>query len=91
MASRPRGDIRPGGSSRGSAAPGRRPRLQVDADLAEEPRREGIRLATTNRNVFEDSVRPVIDSGQADIWSDTHQIGRQHRLATRGAAKTDPS
>jgi metallo-beta-lactamase superfamily protein len=38
------------------------------------------RLAAANRNVFEDSVRPVIDSGQADIWSGTHQIGRRLTL-----------
>lgn len=38
------------------------------------------RLATANRNVFEDSERPVIDSGQADIWSGTHQIGRRLTL-----------
>ena len=35
------------------------------------------RLAAANRNVFEDSVRPIIDSEQADIWSGTHQIGRR--------------
>ena len=33
-----------------------------------------------NRNVFEDGVRPVIDSGQADIWSGTHQVGRRLTL-----------
>jgi glyoxylase-like metal-dependent hydrolase (beta-lactamase superfamily II) len=37
------------------------------------------RLAA-NRNVFEDSVRPVLDGGQADIWSGTHQIGRRLTL-----------
>ena len=37
-------------------------------------------LAAANRNVFEDSVRPVIDSGQADVWSGTHQIGRRLTL-----------
>jgi glyoxylase-like metal-dependent hydrolase (beta-lactamase superfamily II) len=39
------------------------------------------RLAAANRNVFEDSVRPVIDSRQADIWPDTHhRIGRRLTL-----------
>jgi glyoxylase-like metal-dependent hydrolase (beta-lactamase superfamily II) len=38
------------------------------------------RLAATNRNVFEDSVRPVIGSGQADLWTGTHRIGRRLTL-----------
>jgi glyoxylase-like metal-dependent hydrolase (beta-lactamase superfamily II) len=46
------------------------------------------RLAAANRNVFEDSVHPVIESGQADIWSGTHQIGR--RLALRPAPGHTP-
>ena len=33
-------------------------------------------------------MRPVIDSGQADIWSGTHQIGR--RLALRSAPGHTP-
>jgi len=38
------------------------------------------RPTAASSNVFEDSVHPVIDSGQADMWSGTHQIGRRLTL-----------
>lgn len=33
------------------------------------------RLHEANRNVFGDSVRPVLDSGQAVVWDGGHEIG----------------
>jgi glyoxylase-like metal-dependent hydrolase (beta-lactamase superfamily II) len=51
-----------------------------DVEYWDPARGHSPRLAAANRNVFEDSVRPVIDSGQADIWSGSYQIGRRLTL-----------
>lgn len=38
------------------------------------------RLAAANVNVFDDSVRPVLDAGQAVLWDETYTISRDLRL-----------
>jgi glyoxylase-like metal-dependent hydrolase (beta-lactamase superfamily II) len=59
-----------------------------DVEFWDPSRGHAARLGEANKNVFADSVRPVLDSGQAEIWSDTHRIGR--RMTLRAAPGHTP-
>ena len=59
-----------------------------DVEFWDTTRGHTPRLSAANANVFADSVRPVLDSGQAETWSDSHRIGR--RMTLRAAPGHTP-
>jgi glyoxylase-like metal-dependent hydrolase (beta-lactamase superfamily II) len=48
---------------------------QPDVEFWDPQRGRVSRLGEANSNVFTDSVQPVLDSGQADIWADSYRVG----------------
>jgi glyoxylase-like metal-dependent hydrolase (beta-lactamase superfamily II) len=51
-----------------------------DVEFWDPVRGHASRLGQANTNVFADSVQPVLNSGQAEIWSDLHRIDRRMSL-----------